>query len=38
MVRQYHQLNRYESEQTRGIVKDREVWHAIVHRVVKSHT
>ena len=38
MVRQYHQLNGYESEQTRGIVKDREVWHATVHGVEKSHT
>ena len=37
MVRQYHQLNGHESEQTRGIVKDREAWHATVHGVAKSH-
>ena len=37
MVRQYHQLNGHESEQTRGIVKDWEAWHATVHGVAKSH-
>ena len=37
MIRQYHQLNGHESEQTRGIVKDREAWHATVHGVAKSH-
>ena len=37
MVRQYHQLNGHESEQTRGIVKDREAWHATVHGIAKSH-
>ena len=38
MVRQYHQLNGHESEQTREIVEDRGAWHAAVHRVTKSRT
>ena len=38
MVEWHHQLNGHESEQTLGIVKDREAWHAAVHRVTKSRT
>ena len=36
MVRRHHQLNGYEFEQLREIVKDREAWHAAVHQVSKS--
>ena len=38
MVEWHHQLNGHESEQTLGIVKDREAWHAAVHGVTKSWT
>ena len=37
MVRDYHQLNEQESEQTPGN-RDREDWRAAVHGVVKSQT
>ena len=40
MVEWHHQLNGHEFEQTHivKIVKDREAWHAVVHRMVKSQT
>ena len=38
MVEWHHQLNGHESEQTLGIVKDREAWHAAVHGVTKNRT
>ena len=38
MVRWHHWLNGHESEQTLGIMKDREAWHAAVHGVTKSRT
>ena len=38
MVEWHHGLNRYESEQTREMVKDRETWHTAVHGVTKSQT
>ena len=37
MVRQYHQFNGLDFEQTPGVV-DRENWHATVHEVTKSWT
>ena len=36
MVGWYHWLNRHEFEQAPEMVKDREVWHAVVHGVAKS--
>ena len=36
MVRQYHQLNGHESEETLEIVEDREAWCTVVHGVAKS--
>ena len=33
MVEWHHQLNRHEFEQARGLVMDREAWHAAVHGV-----
>ena len=36
MVGWHHRLNRHEFEQTPSIVKDREIWHAVVHGVAKS--
>ena len=38
MVGWHHQLNGHEFEQTLGVVKDREAWHAAVHWVSKSRT
>ena len=38
MVGWHHQLNGHEFEQTLGVVKDREAWHAAVHWVSKSWT
>ena len=38
MVGWHHQLNGHEFEQTPGIVKDREAWHAAVHGVTKNQT
>ena len=37
-VQWHHQLNGYQFEQTLGDSKDREAWHAAVHRVAKSQT
>ena len=36
MVRWHHRLNGHEFEQTLEIVKDREVWCAVVLRVTES--
>ena len=36
MVGWHHRLNGHEFEQTPEIVKDREAWHAAVHRVTES--
>ena len=36
MVGWHHQLNGHESEETLGLVMDREVWHAAVHGVAKK--
>ena len=38
MVGWHHQLNGHEFEQTPGIVKDREAWHAAVHGVTTNQT
>ena len=38
MVGWHHWLNGHEFEQTRGMVKDRKAWHAVVHGVAKSRT
>jgi len=39
MVGWYHRLNGHEFEQTlHEMVKDRETWQAVVHRVTKSRT
>ena len=38
MVEQHHQLCEHKSEQTPGMVKDRETWHAAVYGVTKSQT
>ena len=38
MVGWHHHLNGYEFEQALGDVKDREVWYAAIHGVVKSWT
>ena len=38
MVRQHYQLNGHEFEETLGVVKDREAWHAAVHGVAKDTT
>ena len=38
MVEQHHQLSEHKSEQTPGMVKDRETWHAAVYGVTKSQT
>ena len=38
MVGWYHRLNGHEFEQNQEIVKNREAWHAAVHRVTKSWT
>ena len=39
MVGWYHRLNGHEFEQTlQEMVKDRETWQAVVHRVTKSRT
>ena len=39
MIGWHHRLNEHEFEQTLGVgVKDREVWHAVVHGVAKSQT
>ena len=38
MVRQHHQLNGYEFEQTLGDSKGQDTWYAAVHGVVKSQT
>ena len=37
MVEWQHRLNGHEFD-LRAIVKDREAWHAAVHRVTKSRT
>jgi len=34
----YHRLNGHDLSKLRGIVKDKEVWHAAVHGVEKSRT
>ena len=36
MVGCHHRLNGHEFEQALRMVKDREAWHAAVHRVAKS--
>ena len=38
MVRQHHQLNGHEFEQTLGDGTDRESWHAAVQVVTDSQT
>ena len=38
MVGWHHQFNGHEFEQTLGIVKDRETWHAAVHGVAELDT
>ena len=38
MIRWYHQFNGHEFEKLQGLVKDRAVWCAAVHGVVKSQT
>ena len=38
MVGWHQWLNGHEFEQTLEILKDREAWHAVVHRVAKSQT
>ena len=38
MVGGHHRLNGHESEQTPGIVKDREAWRAAVHGAIESQT
>ena len=38
MVGWHHQLNGHESEETPGVVMDRETWRAAVHGVAKSWT
>ena len=38
MVRQYHQLDGHELEQTLGVGDGQEAWRAAVHEVVKSWT
>jgi len=37
-VRWHHWINGLELEQLRELVMGREVWHAVVHGVAKSHT
>ena len=36
MVGRHHRLNRHESEQTPGVVKDREAWCAAIHGSANS--
>ena len=38
MVRQYHELNGHESEQTPGDNEERGAWHASVQGVTKNWT
>ena len=38
MVREHHQLNGHEFDQTPGEMENREAWHAAVHGVAKSQT
>ena len=38
MVRQHHELNGHELEQTLGIKEDRGAWLAAVHGMAKSET
>ena len=38
MVRWHHRLNGHESDELPEIMKDREAWCAVVHRVTKSWT
>ena len=38
MIRWHHRLNGYECEQNPGVVIDREVWHAAVHRFANNQT
>ena len=39
MVRWHHLLNGHEFEQTlQEMVRDRETWQAVVHKVIKSRT
>ena len=38
MVGWHHQLNGHEFEQGPEIMKDREAWHAAVHRVANHWT
>ena len=38
MVGWHHQLSGYKFEQTWGVMKDREVWHAAVHEVTMIQT
>ena len=37
MVGWHHQFNGHTFEQTPGMVKDREAWHAAVHGVTESN-
>ena len=36
MVGWHHRLNGFEFEQTTGVLKDKEAWHAAIHGVAKS--
>ena len=38
MVGGHHQLNGHGLSKLQEIVKDREIWHAVVHGVTKSQT
>ena len=38
MVEWHYLISQHEFEQTLGMVKDRESWHATVHGVAKSNT
>ena len=38
MVGWHHRLNGFEFEQTTGVLKDKEAWHAAIHGVAKSWT
>ena len=36
MAGRHHQLNGHEFEKLQEMVKDREAWHAAVHRIASS--